>query len=168
MERLSDTAIAILNALHTERLDYQSEYVPLIEAANRLAAYEDTGLEPEEVKRLQLYSAYGVKQAMLEEYMSIGKIDHLRELSQAEKEGRLVVLPCKVGDTIYINGSVRGTYPAKVRTFFFGNCRCIGEPSPEIQMIRTTECDVPFGEFGKTVFLSHEEAEEAQKGGNAE
>ena len=50
MERLSDTAIEIINELHTERLDYYSEYIPLIDAANRLAAYEDTGLEPEEIK----------------------------------------------------------------------------------------------------------------------
>ena len=50
MERLSDTAIEIINDLHTERLDYSSEYIPLIDAANRLAAYEDTGLEPEEIK----------------------------------------------------------------------------------------------------------------------
>ena len=50
MERLSDTAIEIINELHTERLDYSSEYIPLIDAANRLAAYEDTGLEPEEIK----------------------------------------------------------------------------------------------------------------------
>lgn len=50
MERLSDAAIEIINELHTERLDYYSEYIPLIDAANRLAAYEDTGLEPEEIK----------------------------------------------------------------------------------------------------------------------
>ena len=50
MERLSDTAIEIINELHTERLEYASEYIPLIDAANRLAAYEDTGLEPEEIK----------------------------------------------------------------------------------------------------------------------
>ena len=50
MERLSDTAIEIINELHTERLDYSSEYIPLIDAANSLAAYEDTGLEPEEIK----------------------------------------------------------------------------------------------------------------------
>ena len=50
MDRLSDTAIEIINELHTERLDYSSEYIPLIDAANCLAAYEDTGLEPEEIK----------------------------------------------------------------------------------------------------------------------
>lgn len=41
MERLSDTAIEIINDLHTERLEYTSEYIPLIDAANKLAEYED-------------------------------------------------------------------------------------------------------------------------------
>lgn len=50
MERYSDVAADILNDLHTERLAYNSEYVPLMDAINRLAEYEDTGLEPEEIK----------------------------------------------------------------------------------------------------------------------
>ena len=41
MERLSDTAIDIINDLHTERLEYTSEYIPLIDSANKLAEYED-------------------------------------------------------------------------------------------------------------------------------
>lgn len=41
MYKLSDRAIEIVNALHTERLDYNTEYVPLIDALNKLAAYED-------------------------------------------------------------------------------------------------------------------------------
>lgn len=41
MKRLSDNAIEIVNELHTERLDYESEYVPIIDALNRLAEYED-------------------------------------------------------------------------------------------------------------------------------
>ena len=49
MERYSERAIEIINELHRERLDYQSEYLPLIDAANKLSAYEDTGLEPEQV-----------------------------------------------------------------------------------------------------------------------
>ena len=69
MERLSDAAIEIINELHTERLDYYSEYIPLIDAANRLAAYEDTGLEPEDMA-------------------------HWMDYFLAECEGRLVVLPC--------------------------------------------------------------------------
>ena len=48
MERLSDRAIDIVNELHRERLDYNSEYIPLIDALQKLSAYEDTGLEPAE------------------------------------------------------------------------------------------------------------------------
>ena len=46
MERYSDRAIEIINDLHTERLDYDSKYTPLIDAANQLAAYESTNLAP--------------------------------------------------------------------------------------------------------------------------
>ncbi len=63
---------------------------------DRLALYEDTGLEPEEIKRLP--SAWMEKVKELE---AIGDIDRLRELAAADKEGHLVVLPCKVGDTVY-------------------------------------------------------------------
>ena len=41
MNRLSDNAIDIIDELMTERLHYFSEYIPLIDAANRLAEYED-------------------------------------------------------------------------------------------------------------------------------
>ena len=41
MGRLSKTATEILNELHTERLDYTGEYIPLIDAINKLAEYED-------------------------------------------------------------------------------------------------------------------------------
>ena len=53
MERLSDRAIEIINELHTERLDYESEYLPLIDCAQKCQAYEDTGLEPEEIIELK-------------------------------------------------------------------------------------------------------------------
>ena len=52
MERLSDATIAIINELHTERLDYNSEYIPLIEAVHKLADYENTGLSSEDVSIL--------------------------------------------------------------------------------------------------------------------
>lgn len=41
IERFSDRAIEIINELHRERLDYESEYLPLIEAVNRLAELEN-------------------------------------------------------------------------------------------------------------------------------
>ena len=93
MERLSDAAIEIINELHTERLDYYSEYIPLIDAANRLADYEDTGLEPEDLKKAFNESAIPKLAAQ-----ALGTTsDHLRDLIQAEHDGMLVVLPAKSG-----------------------------------------------------------------------
>ena len=126
-------------------------------AWSRLAAYEDTGLEPDEVNALQkdwsdLCTVIG----------ECGGIDRLRELAEADKAGRLVVLPCKVGDTVWITGSVRRLYSEKVRTFFCGDpSYSRGMTDNGVKMIRTTGCDIPIHEFGKTVFLTREEAEKA-------
>lgn len=94
MERLSDNAIEIVNELHTERLDYESEYVPIIDALNCLAAYEDIGLEPKKIVFLKnvVDNAFSDKPEFTE---------HIRELLRAEKDGRLVVLPYKVGDSFF-------------------------------------------------------------------
>ena len=66
----------------------------LYEIANRLAEYEDTGLEPEKIAFLKnvVDDAFSDKPEFTE---------HIRELLRAEKDGRLVVLPCRVGDRIY-------------------------------------------------------------------
>lgn len=40
-KRLSEQAVEILNKLHTERLDYQSEYLPLIDCAQALGELAD-------------------------------------------------------------------------------------------------------------------------------
>lgn len=37
-------------------------------------------------------------------YLKLGTIDHLRDLHQAEQDGRLVVLACKVGDHVWADG----------------------------------------------------------------
>lgn len=62
-------------------------------AVDRLAAYEETGLEPEEVRRCLEF-----EDICLDEYI---KYERLHELAQADREGRCVVLPCKVGDKLY-------------------------------------------------------------------
>ena len=92
-----------------------------------------------------------------------GGASRLRELAEADKDGRVVVLPCKVGDTVWIVGAVRKLYSAKVRTFFCGHPSAVrgGDDDGHIHMIRTTECDIPMKELGKTVFLTREEAERA-------
>ena len=128
----------------------------------RLAEYEDTGLEPEEVLPKDKADEIALKLMCLADLESLCSYTRLRELAEADKDGRLVVLPCKVGDTVWITGSVRRLYSEKVRTFFCGNPSYNrGMSDNSVQMIRTTGCDIPFHEFGKTVFLTREEAEKA-------
>lgn len=128
-----------------------------VEIRERLAAYEDTGLTPAEV-----HSMSGEWCAMMSVLNSIGSYDRLRELAEADKDGRLVVLPCKVGDTVWITGSVRRLYSEKVRTFFSGDPNYSrGMADNGVKMIRTTGCDIPIHKFGKTVFLTREKAEKA-------
>ena len=136
-------------------VQYQADFV------DRLAAYEDTGLYPESVEALKL-SMMGKEISEITEFDGL-PIDRLRELAEADKDGRVVVLPCKVGDTVWIVGTVRKLYSAKVRTFFCGHPSAVrgDDDGGHIHMIRTTECDIPMQEFGKTVFLSREEAEKA-------
>nr|DAX58973.1 MAG TPA: hypothetical protein [Caudoviricetes sp.] len=136
-------------------VQYQADFV------DRLAAYEDTGLYPESVEALKL-SMMGKAISEITEFEGL-PIDRLRELAEADKDGRVVVLPCKVGDTVWIVGTVRKLYSAKVRTFFCGHPSAVrgDDVDGHIHMIRTTECDIPMQEFGKTVFLSRAEAERA-------
>lgn len=125
------------------------------EVWERLKAYEDTGLSPQACAEAR----------EIEETLSGWdySISRMVELMKADVEGRVVVLPCKVGDTVWIVGAVRKLYSAKVRTFFCGHPSAVRgrDPDGHIHMIRTTECDIPMQEFGKTVFLSREEAEKA-------
>lgn len=127
---------------------------------DRLAAYEETGLTPEQCENAK---------AIIESAFSddTSKAERIRALLKADRDGRLVVLPCKVGDTVWITGSVRRLYSEKVRTFFCGNPSYgRGMANNTVQMIRTTGCDIPIHEFGKTVFLTREEAEKAMMEAN--
>ena len=84
----------------------------------------------------------------------------LYEYEQEESEGRLIHLPCKVGDTVYVK-TLFGEYAeAEVRDYsYFISCGfCV--------VVTSTKFDkhhIPFSKFGKTVFLSKEEAKQALK-----
>ena len=70
-------------------------------AWERLAAYEDTGLEPEEVSEYQhlcdSYAETGLDSKFVQFCIDATQnglsMNRIRELAQAEKDGRLVVLP---------------------------------------------------------------------------
>ena len=71
-------------------------------------------------------------------------VERLRELYKADKEGRVLILPCKVGDTVYRLQYIEQT-PGRFT---------VGVVPIKFALIWLEE-------FGKTVFLSREEAEKA-------
>ena len=61
----------------------------------RVAAYEDTGIEPEEVLPKDKADEIALKLMRLADLESLCNYTRLRELAEADKDGRLVVLPCE-------------------------------------------------------------------------
>ncbi len=86
--------------------------------------------------------------------------DRLRELAEANKDGRLVVLPCKVGDTVWAN--LDGMRHTRKCVIEFAN---IGSHVTTIVFSTVDGLREQYGvnpsSFGKTVFLTREEAEKA-------
>lgn len=127
-----------------------------ISAANRLADYEDTGLTPEEVSTLakdwsELCTVLG----------ECGGIDALRELAEVNKDGRLVVLPCKVGDTLYEVTGRKTISEYRVKAIHVELFCVFIEWEIEKGFVWQSLAGITTNEIGKTVFLTHEEAEKA-------
>lgn len=91
----------------------------------------------------------------------IGKcFNKLGEYENLEEQGKLLKLPCAVGDTVYVKMQSGGYTEAEVRDYsFFLSCGfCIVVTSNEFG-----KQHIAFTEFGKTVFLTREKAEAALK-----
>ena len=125
-----------------------------IAVCERLAAYEDTGLTPKEVTALGELFNYALKESKtLTEQLTLLK--HIRKPAEADKDGRVVVLPCRQGDELwtYCNHPVKRVYSFTVSDVSTLNGRTVlntlglGTIRPE--------------DIGKTVFLTREEAEKA-------
>lgn len=120
----------------------------------RLAAYEDTGLMPEEID-MDHEAAETLRQ------LCRGcDLDRLEELAEAEKDGRLMVLPCKVGQRVFaLLDTDKHISECEVKRIWLGNE--IGFVGLEPIGARGREYGVALNGFGKTVFLTREEAEAA-------
>lgn len=73
---------------------YHLTMTEVVQMADRLADYEDTGLTPEEIK------APFTEDTMINlAAQALGvEPSRLRELAEADKDGRVIILPCKVGE----------------------------------------------------------------------
>jgi hypothetical protein len=136
---------------------------------DRLAAYEDTGLEPCDYSAMAhaLKQAERAREDLTEMIRQIGAtgLDRLRELAQADREGRCVVLPATPDQIIY-------------RWRKGDDCPSVSRLDG-VQINADGEITYPVWDgylipedFGKTVFLTREEAalrrEQDEKGGDSE
>ena len=112
---------------------------------DRLADYEDSGVTPERV-------------VWMKEVIEIAfdhdksRVERAHELHVADKEGRVVILPCKRGDGIYICSAGRAW-----RFWVTDVSTLNGRTVLNVQGFGTIAAD----DIGKTAFLSFEEAERA-------
>ena len=87
----------------------------------------------------------------------------LRELAEADKDGRVVVLPCKVGQRVFaLLDTDKHISECEVKQIGMGNE--IGFIGLEPIGARGREYGVALNGFGKTVFLTREVAEKALEG----
>ena len=160
MERLTQrlrTGEVLMASKYEEKYTEQ-EWISVLQ--DRLAAYEDTRLEPEEID---------MDHEAAEQLRHLCRncdIDRLEELAEADKACRLVVLPCKVGDTVWVTRSPwtgkllkkpLDAYVNGVKMYSHGIYVNLLFDTRKINGTR----DYEINHIGKTVFLTHEEAEAA-------
>lgn len=144
-----DEPTGLLALLYTAAWSYA-------ELRGRLMQYEDTSMTPVEVSTL-------VKDwnDLCTIVVECGGISRVKVLAESDKDGRLVVLPCKAGDTVYEVTSRKtiSEYQVKaIRVELF--CTFI-EWDIVAGFVDKTIFGVPVDEIGKTVFLTREAAEAA-------
>ena len=117
-----------------------------------LRQYLDTGLEPAMCANYKTFEDEAISKGVT--------FKRIVELMEAYKDGRLVVLPCQSGEHVFalLDGQKR-VRECEVKHAVLDGWRKIfyivpvGAPGDAYS--------APFGAFGKTVFLTREEAEKA-------
>ena len=121
------------------------------ETWERLKAYEDTGLTPEICSEYKKFEDEAVGKGV--------PFSRIVELMEAERDGLLVVLPCKVGDTVWV------VFANGILPYVVDRINVISHNQAQVRVrmrFMVTETLYLTGDnFGKTVFRTKEEAEAA-------
>lgn len=157
MERLTQrikTGEVLMASEHEEKYTTE-EWICMLQV--RLADYEDTGLTPERV-------------VWMKEVIEIAfdhdksRVARAHELHVADKEGRVVVLPCKVGDTVYFVNA-KQILEFAVVGYAVDETGISWVHSEHVDKTgHTNERTFSPDRFGKNTFLTREEAEKVMKG----
>lgn len=138
----SDEPTGLLALLYTAAWSYA-------ELRGRLMQYEDTGKTPVEVSTL--VKDWNDLCAIVVE---CGGVSRVRVLAEADRAGRLVVRPCKVGDTLF------RVFAGEILEHKVRNMRYLAIQG-RWDIDTTPFCSYVESSIGKTIFLTREEAERA-------
>ena len=114
---------------------------------DRIAAYEDTHMMPSDVTSMRM------DMAIIAALFNGVDVDRMKELAEADKNGCVIIVPCKVGDTVYFALLGKIIEKQVFSIVAFSN-------STRIYCGGTSEYFRP-EDIGKTFFLTREEAEKA-------
>lgn len=149
-----DEPTGLLALLYTAAWSYA-------ELRGRLMQYEDTGLEPAMCANYKTFEDEAISKGVT--------FKRIVALMEADRAGRLVVPPCKAGDTVYEVTSRKTISEYRVKAIRVELFCTFIEWDIVAGFVDKSIFGVPVDEIGKTVFLTREEAEkalEAKKNGN--
>ena len=115
---------------------------------DRLVKYEDTEREPEEID-MDHEAAETLRQLCQN-----CDLDRLEKLAEADRDGRVVVRPCNVGDTLF------RVFAGEILEHKVRNMRYIAIQG-RWDIDTTPFCSYVESSIGKTIFLTREEAKAA-------
>lgn len=164
MERLTQRLRTgeVLMASNYEEKYTEQEWICVLQ--DRLAAYEDSDCEPEEVLPKDKADEIALKLMRLADLESLCGINRLRELAEADKDGRVVALPVKPVLTPILSGMLYIIEDGDIYEDALYEAVVGMSESGKVNVVYTTLSDQIIFEqadIGKTVFLTREEAKKA-------
>ena len=114
----------------------------------RLKAYEDTHMMLSDVTSMRM------DMAIIAALFNGIDVDRMKELAEADRDGRVVVRPCKVGDTLF------RVFAGEILEHKVRNMRYLAIQG-RWDIDTTPFCSWVESSIGKTIFLTHEEAKKA-------
>lgn len=143
-----------------ERLTFEGNFCDIAKCAYRVCPYDHNCTQKQVWERLKAYEDAGLSPQACTEAREIEEtlsgcdysISRMVELMRADKDGRVLILPCKVGDVLYAAESppVIPLHVMEVAIYL----ALEGEDGGDYERISN---------IGKTVFLTREEAEKAME-----
>ena len=144
-----------------ERLTFEGNFCDISKCAYLMCPYDHNCTQKQVWERLKAYEDAGLSPQACAEAREIEEtlsgydysISRMVELMKADKDGRVVVLPCKVGSIVYRVFTIDGKAPVMLET----RIKTLGQAADVAQLL---------GKRNKVinVFLTREEAEKAMKG----